>query len=165
MTLSGSETGRFNESGRIVKLLQQSVSSVIAEGRIGSLVFLRCMVQIQLTGASVVSRLAAMAAVANTWMPSKPERIYIPGKTGNTQITAMVQYAGGQTAMLSLNRIPEVDNPSVNLMLVGNKGVIHHETPTERHRRMQPPIEFSGGEELIPLLESAIKTGNPVEFE
>ncbi len=147
-----------------MKLLQQSVSSVIAEGRIGSPVFLRCMVQIPLTGGSVVSSMAAVAAVANTWMPSEPERIYIPDKSAATRMTAMVQYAGGQTAMLSLNRIPAVGEASVNLMLVGNKGVIHHDTPAERHRRMQPPIEFSGGEELTALIERALKTNTPVEF-
>ena len=147
-----------------MKLLQQSVSSVIAEGRIGSPVFLRCMVQIPLTGASVVSSMAAVAAVANTWMPSKPERIYVPDKLAATQMTAMVQYAGGQTAMLSVNRIPAVGEASVNLMLVGNKGVIHHDTPAERHRRMQPPIEFSGGEELIAPIETALKTNTPVQF-
>ena len=77
----------------------------------------------------------------------------------------MVQYTGGQTAMLSLNRIPAVGEASVNLILVGNKGVIHHDTPVERHRLMQPPIELSGGEELIELIESAIKTGTPLEFK
>ena len=147
-----------------MKLLQQSVSSVIAEGRIGSPVFLRCMVQIPLTGASVVSGMAAVAAVANTWMPSEPERIYVPDKSAAMQMTAMVQYAGGQTAMLSVNRIPPVGEASVNLMLVGNKGVIHHDTPAERHRRMHPPIEFSGGEDLITLIETAINTASPVEF-
>lgn len=155
---------RFNEKGRNVKLLQQSVGSVIAEGRIGSPVFLRCMVQIPLTGASVVSSMAAVAAVANTWMPSKPERIYIPDKSAATQMTAMIQYSGGQTAILSLNRIPEVGESSVNLMLIGNKGVIYHDTPAERHRRMHPPIEFSGGEELMAPIETAIKTATPVEF-
>lgn len=147
-----------------MKLLQQSVSSIIAEGRIGSPVFLRCMVQIPLTGVSVVSSMAAVAAAANTLMPSEPERIYIPDTADATQMTAMVQYAGGQTAMLSLNRIPAVGEASVNLMLVGNKGVIHHDTPVERHRRMQPPIEFSGGEELIAQIETAINTTTPVEF-
>ena len=108
--------------------------------------------------------MAALVAVANTWMPSPPERIYAHGEIDKTQITAMVQYTGGQTAMLSLNRIPNAQDTTVNLLLIGNKGVIHHETPVERHRLMQPPIELNGGEELIELIEAAINAGTPLEF-
>ena len=147
-----------------MQLLQQSVGSVIAEGRIGSPVFLRCIVQMPLADTNIVSGMAALVAVANTWMPSPPERIYAPEQTDTTQITAMVQYAGGQTAMLSVNRIQEVQEASVNLLLIGNKGVICHESPVERHRRMQSPIELSGGEELMDLIEAAFKTGTPLEF-
>lgn len=147
-----------------MKLIQQSVSSVVAEGRIGSPVFLRCMVQIPFADTDIVSRMATLIAVANTWMPSQPERIYAPNQSDTTQITAMVQYAGGQNAVLSLNRVPADQETSVNLILVGNKGVIHHDTPVERHRLMQPPIEFSGGEELIALIERAINTGTPLNF-
>ena len=145
--------------------LQQSVSSVIAEGRIGSPVFLRCMAHLPAAETNFVSRMAALVAVANTWMPSPPERIYAHGEIDKTQITAMVQYTGGQTAMLSLNRIPKAQDTTVNLLLIGNKGVIHHETPVERHRLMQPPIELNGGEELIELIEAAINAGTPLEFK
>ena len=147
-----------------MQLLQQSVSSVIAEGRIGSPVFLRCMVQMPIVDTNIVSGMAALVEVANSWMPSPPERIYAPDQVDTTQITAMVQYTGGQTAMLSLNRIPAVGEASVNLILVGNKGVIHHDTPVERHRLMQPPIELDGGEELMDLIEAAMKTGTPLNF-
>ena len=148
-----------------MRLLQQSVSSVIAEGRIGSPMFLRCMAHLPVADTNIFSRMAALVAVANTWMPSPPERIYAPNQTDSTQITAMVQYTGGQTAMLSLNRIPEAQDTTVNLLLIGNKGVIQHDTPVERHRLMQPPIKLSGGEELIKLIEAAIKAGTPLEFK
>ena len=147
-----------------MRLLQQSVGSVIAEGRIGSPVFLRCIVQMPFADTNMVSGMAALVAAANTWMPSPPERIYAPEQTDTTQITAMVQYAGGQTAVLSLNRSPAVQETSVNILLIGNKGVIHHESPAEQHRLMRTPIELSGGEELVDFLEAAIKTGTPLEF-
>ena len=148
-----------------MQLLQQSVSSVIAEGRIGSTVFLRCMVQMPIVDTNIASGMAALVEVANSWMPSPPERIYAPDQIDPTQITAMVQYTGGQTAMLSLNRIPNAQDTTVNLLLIGNEGVIHHETPVERHRLMQPPIELNGGEELIELIEAAINAGTPLEFK
>jgi hypothetical protein len=49
-------------------------------------------------------------------------------------------------------------------MLIGNKGVIYHETPVGRHRLMNAPLEFSGGEHLMGPMEQAMKTGKPVSF-
>jgi hypothetical protein len=49
-------------------------------------------------------------------------------------------------------------------MLTGNKGVIYHETPVGWHRLMHAPIELSGGENLIDLINQAVKTGKPVKM-
>ena len=53
----------------------------------------------------------------------------------------------------------------MNILLIGNKGVIHHESPAEQHRLMRTPIELSGGEELVDFLEAAIKTGTPPRIQ
>ena len=157
----------------MIQSLQQSVQSVIADGRIGSPVFLRCMVQANIGGAHIVKGMAALTALANMWMPSSPERLYALGSADATQATAIVQYAGGQTAILSVNRIPDhqvalnpdsIGEASVDLILIGNKGVIYHETPVGRHRLMNAPLEFSGGEHLMGPMEQAMKTGKPVNL-
>ncbi|MCZ6679706.1 MAG: hypothetical protein O7E52_20950 [Candidatus Poribacteria bacterium] len=148
----------------MIKSLQQSVQSVIDEGRIGSPVFLRCMVQAPIEAGNAVNGIAALTALANTWMPSALEQVYALDSADETQVTAMVQYAGGQTAILSLNRIASTQEPSVDLVLVGNKGVIYHETPAGQHRLMRAPIVLSGGESLVNLIHQAIKTKQPVKM-
>ena len=162
----------------MIQSLQQSVQSVIADGRIGGPVFLRCMVQAHIEDAHIVKGMAALTALANMWMPSSPERLYALGSADATQATTTVQYAGGQTAILSINRIPDpqvalnrpespkdlIGEASVDLILIGNKGVIYHETPVGRHRLMNAPLEFSGGEHLMGLMEQAMKTGKPVNL-
>ena len=159
--------------------LQQSVQSVINEGRIGSPVFLRCMLQIPIEGENIVQVTAALAALANTWMPSSPEQIYVQESADAIQSTAMIQYSGGQTATVSVNCIPpdtrkinstfdqtflKFEEASVDLILIGNKGAIYHETPMGRHRLMKGRIELSGGENLVNVINQAIRTGKPVNF-
>jgi len=144
--------------------LQQSVQSVINEGRIGSPVFLRCMLQIPIKGESIAQVTAALAALANTWMPSSPEQIYVQESADAIQSTAMIQYSGGQTATVSVNCIPPDTETSVDLILIGNKGAIYHETPMGRHRLMKDRIELNGGENLVNVINQAIRTGKPVKF-
>jgi len=148
----------------MMQSLQQSVQSVINKGRIGSPVFLRCMLQTPSKEENIAQATAALAALANTWMPSSPEQIYVQKSADAIQSTAMIQYSGGQTAVVSVNCIPPDTEASVDLILVGNKGVIYHETPMGRHRLMKARIEFSGGENLVDVIYQAIKTGKPVNL-
>ncbi len=146
----------------MMQSLQQSVQSVINEGRIGSPVFLRCMLQISIKEENIAQATAALAALANTWMPSSPEQIYVQKSVDAIQATAMIKYSGGQTATISVNCIPPDTESSVDLILIGNKGTIYHETPMGRHRLTKGRIEFSGGENLADVINQAIKTGKPV---
>lgn len=146
----------------MIQSLQQSVQSVIDEGRIGSPVFLRCIVQAPIEAADAVGGIAALTAIANHWMPDPPEQIYALDNADTTQITAMVKYAGGQSALLSVNRIPSDQEVSVDLRLVGNNGIIYHETPTGPYRLMNSPLSFSGGEDLIDVIRQGLETKQPI---
>ena len=146
----------------MIQSLQQSVQSVIDEGRIGSPVFLRCIVQAPIEAADTVGGVAALTAVANDWMPDPPEQIYALDSADTTQITAMVKYAGGQSALLSINRIPADQEVSVDLRLVGNNGIIYHETPTGPYRFMNSPLSFSGGENLVDTIRQGLETKQPI---
>lgn len=147
----------------MIQSLQQSVQSVIDEGRIGSPVFLRCIVQAPIDAADTVDGVAALTALANGWMPDSPEQIYVLDSAESTQITAMVKYAGGQSALLSVNCIPADQEVAVDLRLVGNNGIIYHETPTGLYRLMNAPLSFSGGEELLDTIRQGLETKQPVK--
>ncbi len=138
--------------------LQKSVQTVIKSGRIGSPVFLRCVCQIA-TEKSLLQPAAAVMALANEWMPAEPERIYAQSDAEATQLTLMVQYAGGQSAVLSVNRTRA--EPECDVMLVGNKGVIYHETPIGRHHLSATPLEMGESAELTPVIAQALESGQP----
>ena len=146
----------------MIQSLQQSVQSVIDEGQIGSPVFLRCIVQAPIEAADTVDSIAALTAIANNWMPDPPEQIYALDNADTTQITAMVKYAGGQSALLSVNRAPAGGEVAVDLRLVGNNGIIYHETPTGPYRLMNSPLNFSGGEAMIDAIRQGLKTKQPI---
>ena len=107
--------------------LKKSVQSVLEKDRIGSPVFLRCVLHIATEGENLLSPVAEVAALANEWMPSSPVRVYAQGDARAAQVTIMIHYVGGQMALLSTNRVAM--QTAVDIMLVGNKGVVYHETP------------------------------------
>ncbi len=146
----------------MIQSLQQSVQSVIDEGRIGSPVFLRCIVHAPIEAADTVAGIAALTGVANNWMPDLPEQVYAVDNADKTQITAMVKYAGGQSALLSVNRLPAGGEVTVDLRLVGNNGIIYHETPTGPYRLMNEPLTFSGGEGLVDAIRQGLETKQPI---
>ena len=146
----------------MIQSLQQSVQSVIDEGRIGSPVFLRCIVQAPIEAADAVGGIAGLTEIANHWMPDPLEQIYALDNADATQITAMMKYAGGQSALLSVNRIPADQEVAVDLRLVGNNGIIYHETPTGPYRLMNPPLSFRGGDALIDVIRQGLETKQPI---
>ena len=146
----------------MIQSLQQSVQSVIDEGRIGSPVFLRCIVHAPIEAADTVGGIAALTAIANTWMPDPPEQLYALDNADKTQITAMVKYAGGQSALLSVNRLPAGGEVTVDLRLVGNNGIIYHETPTGPYHRMNEALSFGGGEDLMDAIRRGLETKQPI---
>ena len=146
-----------------MELLKKSVQSVLEKERIGSPVFLRCVLHVAGEGTSLLSSAAELAALANAWIPSAPARVYAQGDANGTQITLMVHYVSGQMALLSVNRV-DVDT-AVDIMLVGNKGVIYHETPVGRHYLNAIAPEFDDTGELTEAITQSLESGQPIVLE
>ena len=117
--------------------LQQSIQSVIDSGRIGSPVFLRSMLQLPVTNTNIEHATNILITLANLWIPSAPEFIQSRKSSDNIQLTTMIQYLGGQTSVLSVNRVPTEKTASIDLQMIGNKGAIYHETPPHRHHNKE----------------------------
>ncbi|MCG9131659.1 hypothetical protein J5I95_08265 [Candidatus Poribacteria bacterium] len=146
-----------------MELLKKSVQSVLEKDRIGSPVFLRCVLHVAGEDVNPLSSVAEMTALANEWIPSPPVSVYTQGDANGTQVTVMVHYVGGQMALLSVNRV-DVDT-AIDIMLVGNKGVIYHETPVGRHYLNAIPPGFGGTGELTAAIAQSLDSGQPVVLE
>lgn len=143
--------------------LKKSVQSVIEKGRIGSPVFLRCVLHIASETTSLLQPTSEIVALSNGWMPSQPQRVYAQGDADATQVTVMVQYTDGQMAVLSINRVDT--ETAIDIMLVGNKGVIYHETPIGRNYLSATPPQLGATGELTEVIADALATGQPITVE
>ncbi|MDE0086074.1 MAG: hypothetical protein OXU23_10205 [Candidatus Poribacteria bacterium] len=146
-----------------MEILKKSVDSVIEKDRIGSPVFLRCVLNIASESSNLLQPTAEMAALSNGWIPSQPQSLYAQGDAEATQVTVMIQYVGGQMAVLSVNRVDT--ETAIDLMLVGNKGVIYHETPIGRHYLSATPPQLGAIGELSETISNALETGQPITVE
>ena len=146
-----------------MELLKKSVQSVLEKERIGSPVFLRCVLHVAGDSANLLSSVAEMAALANGWMTSPPARVYAQGDAEATQVTVMVHYVGGQMALLSVNQV-ELET-AIDIMLVGNKGVIYHETPVGRHYLNATSPQLGDTGELTEAIAQSLESGQPIMLE
>ena len=146
-----------------MELLKKSVQSVLEKERIGSPVFLRCVLHVADDASNLLSPVAEMAALANGWIPSSPTNIYAQGDANGTQVTVMVHYVGGQMALLSVNRV-DID-AAIDIMLVGNKGVIYHETPVGRHYLNATVPQLGATGDLTEAIAQSLESGQPITVE
>ena len=146
-----------------MELLKKSVQSVLEKDRIGSPVFLRCVLHVTDEATNLLPSVAEVAALANAWIPSAPARVYAQGDANGTQITLTVHYGAGQMALLSVNRVAV--ETAVDIMLVGNKGVIYHETPVGRHYQNAIAPEFDDTGELTEAITQSLESGQPIVLE
>ncbi len=146
-----------------MELLKKSVQSVLEKDRIGSPVFLRCVLHLADESADLLSSIGVVTALTNEWIPSSPERVYAQGHVDSTQVTVMVHYIGGQMALLSVDR-GDIET-AIDIMLVGNRGVIYHETPIGRHYENAILPELEGTGELTAAITQSLESGQPIELE
>ena len=146
-----------------MELLKRAVQSVLETERIGSPVFLRCVFHAATDPQHLLPAAAELVALANGWLAASPENLYAQGSTDDTQITLMLGYATGEMALLSVNRVET--ETALDIMLVGNRGVIYHETPIGRHALNAVAPELTGAGALVDVIAESLESGQPVAVE
>ena len=138
-----------------MQFLYKTVKEVLDSGRIGSPVFVRCILFPSLLFPSITRNcdeneerncdenieaqiasdrehltdvLAKSLATVSSWLDASPQRVYAQGGKDAGQITATVHYVSGQTALVSVGTVKANDTPCADLMLLGNKGAIYHDS-------------------------------------
>ena len=66
-------------------------------------------------------------------------------------------------ALLSVNRVDL--ETAIDIMLVGNKGVIYHETPVGRHYLNATSPELGDRGELTEAIAQSLRSGQPIMLE
>ena len=107
--------------------LQAAVQSTIDEGRIGKPQFLRCIAQVA-DRKDLGSALSELVSLADGWFDSSSTQRHKPDDGMRSYLTEMRKWPGGQGAIFTVSSTPLDGMPHLDLMLVGSKGTLYHET-------------------------------------
>lgn len=146
-----------------MRFLYQTIKEILETGRVGTPVFVRCVVQILPISDDIVDTVARILMIAGSWFEAAPIRVYAQTQDF-MQITASVQYTGGQNAIISVNIANDLP-PRVDLMMLGNKGALYHDGESLPEGF---DITFDSTpipEWLIEALERSLENGRPANIE
>jgi len=141
--------------------LLQGVQQALAEGQIGAPVFVRWVAANAREAAELLPGLGAMLEAAETWLGAAAQRLYAVGSPEAGQVTAMVDYAGGQSALLTAALAPLHGSPHVNLTLLGQRGAVYHEDPSALAAAGQGQPS-SAATRFAAAVEESLRSGEPV---
>ena len=153
----------INQIGVIMDLLIDSLQSVINKDRIGSPVFIRIVLNIAENIETLIQPTSELVAFSNALLPSETHSVYAQGSNDDTQVTVMLHFVGGQMALLSTNRVDT--QTDIDLMLVGNRGVIYHQTPIGRNYFSGNPPKLGETGLLTDVITQSLASGKPVMVE
>ncbi|RKU28323.1 hypothetical protein C6497_08880 [Candidatus Poribacteria bacterium] len=143
--------------------LKETLQSVIDQDRIGSPVFIRVVLNMAENVDTLIHPTSELVAFSNALIPSEIRSLYTQSSNDDTQVTVMLHFVGGQMALLSTNRVDS--QTDIDLMLVGNKGVIYHQTPIGRNYLSgNPPILGETGL-FTDVMTQSLATGKPIKVE
>jgi predicted dehydrogenase len=140
-----------------IPALARAVQQAVASGRIGTPVALRAHFHLSADHGTLLAALEAALTAAATWFASTPARVYAAGGARHGEITALAEYAGGQTALVSVGVLRD-SLPRTDILLIGNHGTL----------RFQEPVALeaeAGHPGLRRAIEQSLAAGAPVEVQ
>ena len=106
--------------------LKQTVQDAIAEGRVGTPSFMRCIAQTD-DPSDVVELVEELTALGETWFGSKAQTSHSPGAADGVYRTVVLKWPKGQGAVVTVSADPTNGQSNLNLMLIGSRGTLYHE--------------------------------------
>ncbi len=147
-----------------MQIIYETVKEIVDSGRVGIPVFMQCTVQVAPETEQLEDVLVRMLAMSCSWLGASPLRVYVRNDRNWTQISAAVEYAGGQTSIVRVNTAPGV-TPRLDFMLLGNKGALCHDAEA-----LHPEFDIAVEPTPIPgwlvdAVGQSLRTGKPVVIE
>jgi hypothetical protein len=142
--------------------LTQGVQKAITEGQIGAPVFVRWVAANASEAAELLPGLGAMLEAAEAWLGSAAQRVYAVGGPAAGQVTAMVDYEGGQGALLTTALAPSPGPPHVNLTLLGQRGAVYHDNVSAF--AFSPTKPSLSAARFATAVEESLRGGEPADI-
>ncbi|MBI3472028.1 MAG: hypothetical protein HY013_11790 [Candidatus Solibacter usitatus] len=106
--------------------LHRAMAAAGIERRIGTPVALRAYFQLTADHGLLLGVLAEAAPLAGRGFSSPPLRVYAQGAERDGYLTALVEFAGGQTAVLTAEAC-RTEEPQLLILLIGNQGALQYQ--------------------------------------
>jgi|YNPNPStandDraft_1061719.scaffolds.fasta_scaffold105204_2 hypothetical protein len=107
--------------------LARGVQQALAEGQIGAPVFVRWVAATVREAEALLPHLGWMLELAEAWLGAPAQRVYAVGGPAAGQVTALVDYAQGQGALVTAAMAPAHHPPHAHLTVLGQRGALYHE--------------------------------------
>lgn len=145
-------------------MLDQTIQEVLEKGRVGTLVFVRWVAYV--TPGCLKESLASMLVVTQSWLRTKPRRLYVQDGRDAALINASVLYASGQTALVTAAAVPGSQSSYGDLMLLGNRGAIYHDgNPLWRLAVTSTAVDPLAARLLLDAIERSLNRHQPVDYD
>ena len=107
--------------------LRKTVRQTIKAGRLGTPGYLRC-VALAPGPDQLDATLAELESLGQEWFGGPPVRKHRMGEGSGVFLTEMLKWPGGQGATLTVSAAPSRGSPELDLILVGSRGTLYHES-------------------------------------
>ncbi|MBI3697062.1 MAG: hypothetical protein HY238_19785 [Acidobacteria bacterium] len=136
--------------------LEKAVAEAIAQKRIGSPVSLRAFFHLSADHGVLLPLLGEALGAAGVWFAAPAVRVYALGGARDGQVTALVEYAAGQTALVSVATLHD-PAPLADLLLIGNHGTLRYQDQPDYR-----PADRANAK-LLQAIEKSLAGQAPVE--
>lgn len=138
----------------------RAVQSTLATKRLGTPVFVRYLLQGPIAVRAVPSFLAQIVHTVSTWLDQDLHRIYALGAVKSRHVTLTLEYDRGASSQLTWAGAPQ--NPGLDLILVGNRGALYHDTGLANPWQRFPALPSEAApKELNAWIDRALKSNQP----
>lgn len=144
--------------------LDRAVQQTLTGGRIGSPVFVRCLVQSPDASDTALPTLVRAAASLRGWLGQPIVRVYAVGSPADGQLSLTLEFRGGGTALVSWSHGPPRGD-GVDLMVLGSRGALYHDAGAAE--LWDAAAAFAPGTDagLRSAIEQSLRSGKPEPVE
>jgi hypothetical protein len=149
--------------------LEQTLATRLADKPIGEPVAVRAFFQLSEDHGLLQPALAEAAAAAARWLNARPTRLFAQGGAAAGYVSALVEFAGGQTALLTSEARhpsgPSLGESEVLVLILGNHGTLRYNDQPGAGGIAFPalPATSSRYQPWAAAIERSLRTGRAVE--
>lgn len=146
----------------------ETIARALESGQIGQPVAARVVANLPADHGRVERLLELALEQTAGWIESPAEEVNASGSLEGGQITALVRFSGGQSALVSAG-VRGVGPPRVEMMLVGNRGILSWQPGDGCSTDPQRDDDDDGqsshtGQSLLPAVQESLRTGGSIHL-